>query len=134
MSRPARGVLDTSVFIAQESGRALDDSKLPEETTITVITLAELEAGVLAASDVEARARRLETLDRVRRVTPLPTDERAAHLWAFLRAHLAEKKRRVNVNDLWIAATAVANMLPLVTQDDDFDPIDGVAGLKIIRV
>lgn len=38
------------------------------------------------------------------------------------------------MNDLWIAATAAANRLPVVTQDADFDPLEGVAGLEIVRV
>ena len=32
------------------------------------------------------------------------------------------------------AATALAHHLPVVTQDDDFDPVDGVSGLEIVRV
>ena len=44
-------ILDTSVLIARESGRRLDVDSLPDETTICVITLAELTAGVLAAPD-----------------------------------------------------------------------------------
>jgi predicted nucleic acid-binding protein len=48
--------------------------------------------------------------------------------------HLAESGRRVNVNDLWIAATAAANRLPVVTQDDDFDPLQDATGLEVIRV
>jgi predicted nucleic acid-binding protein len=38
------------------------------------------------------------------------------------------------VNDLWIAATALAHGLPVVTQDDDFSPVEGVAGLVVVRV
>jgi predicted nucleic acid-binding protein len=51
-----------------------------------------------------------------------------------LRVHLAETGRRLNVNDLWIAATALAHGIPVITQDDDFEPIDGAAGLSVIRV
>jgi predicted nucleic acid-binding protein len=64
----------------------------------------------------------------------LPVDEAAARIWARMRAHLAETGQRVRVNDLWIAAVAAANRLPLVTQDDDFDPLEGVAGLAVVRV
>lgn len=34
------------------------------------------------------------------------------------------------VNDLWIAATALAHGLPVVTQDDD----DVVDGLRVIKI
>jgi predicted nucleic acid-binding protein len=51
-----------------------------------------------------------------------------------LRVHLAESGRRVRVNELWIAAVALANQLPVVTQGADFAPADGVAGLVVIKV
>lgn len=132
--RPAAGILDTSVFIANESGRQLETSLLPEELATTVVTLAELNAGVLAAKTSEIRARRLRTLDAVADMTALPVDEDAAQMWALLRVHLAEAGRRVRVNDLWIAAIAAAKQLPVVTQDGYFDALEGVAGLAIVHV
>jgi predicted nucleic acid-binding protein len=38
------------------------------------------------------------------------------------------------VNDLWIAASAASRGLPVVAQDGDFDPVEGVWGLSVIRV
>jgi len=129
-----RGLLDTSVLIADESGRPLDAGRLPDEVAISAVTIAELHVGVLAARDVETRARRLAALEATADVQLLPVDERVAAAWARLRVHLAEAGRRLNVNDLWIAATALAHDLPVVTQDDDFGPVDGVAGLSVVRV
>lgn len=129
-----RGLLDTSVFIATESGRELDEDRIPAEVAASVVTLAELQAGVLAAMDSDTRAQRLATLDTLADMEVLPVDEDAARMWARLRVHLAETGRRVRVNDLWIAAIAAAHGLPVVTQDDDFDPLDGVTGLSVIRV
>lgn len=130
----ARGLLDTSVFIASESGRQLDAASLPDEVAISPITVAELHVGVLAAKDVDTRARRLATLEAIADIETLPVDNAVAASWARLRIHLAEAKRRLNVNDLWIAATALAHDLPVVTQDDDFDSVDGVGGLRVVRV
>lgn len=129
-----RGLLDTSVFIAAEAGRRLDVQRLPDESAVSVVTVAELEAGVLIADDVDVRARRLATLAAVRDIELLPVDEHAASMWARMRVHLATSGRRVNVNDLWIAATAASRGLPVVTQDDDFGPVEGVAGLQVVRV
>ena len=135
MSAPAgAGILDTSVFIATETGRQLDESLIPAEVATTVITLAELNAGVLAATSSDIRARRLATLESVADMAALPVDEEAARMWARLRIHLAETGRRVRINDLWIAAIAASRGLPVITQDDDFDAIDGAANLTIIRV
>lgn len=131
---PPDVLLDTSVFIAIESGRPIDLAALPDHGAVSPVTIAELQAGVLLAGDIDTRARRLGTLGMVADITLLPvTAEVAAH-WARLRVHLREAGRRINVNDLWIAATAAAHGLPLATQDADFEPLDGVAGIEIIRV
>lgn len=129
-----RGLLDTSVFIAAESGRQLRADLLPEESAVSVVTLAELQAGVLAAEDVATRARRMLTLDAVGDVELIGIDEAAAHTWARMRVELSGSGRRVNVNDLWIAASAASRDLPVVTQDDDFAAIEGIAGLRVVRV
>lgn len=134
MSGASRGLLDTSVFIAHESGRSLDFARLPDESATSVVALAELHAGVLAAKDTDTRARRLATLGVVSDMEVLPVDEEVALEWARLRVHLAEAGRRVNVNDLWIAATAVCKGLPVVTQDADYDPLEDISGLAILRV
>ena len=131
---PSRGLLDTTIFIARESGRRIDEDLLPDEAATTVITLAELHAGVLAAADTDTRARRLATLESVADMRAFSADEAAARIWAQMRVRLAETGRRVRVNDLWIAAVAAANGLPVVTQDDDFEPVRGVAGLAVIKV
>ncbi len=130
----AAGVLDTSVFIANETGRALDESAIPEVVATTVITLAELNAGILAAGSAEIRARRLATLDAVADIAALPADEDAARVWARLRVYLAETGRRMGINDLWIAAIAVSRGLPVITQDDDFAALDGALGFTAIQV
>lgn len=131
---PGRAVVDTSVLIASESGRAVDESALPDDPVLSVVTLAELHAGVLAAADSESRARRLATVDRYSHVELLDVTEAVASQWARLLVHLAEHGWRVNVNALWVAASAVTHRLPIVTQDDDFDPLDGVRGLVVVKV
>lgn len=129
-----RGLVDTTVFIASESGRELDETRMPEEVATSVVTMAELHVGVLAADDPDVRAQRLATLETLSDMQILPIDEAAARTWARLRIHLATAGRRVRVNDLWIAAIAASHGLPVVTQDDDFEPVDGVAGLSVIKV
>jgi predicted nucleic acid-binding protein len=131
---PTRGLLDTSVFIANESGRPLDVSALPDEAFVSVITIAEIHLGVLAAKTTSIRSVRMSTLESVAALDYLPVDAAAAAHWARLRVRLAEEGRRANVNDLWIAAIAAANDLPVVTQDGDFDPISAVGGPAVIRV
>ena len=134
MTGPPRGLLDTSVFIASESGRPIDQTQLPGESAISVITLAELQVGVLAARDTDTRSRRMATLNAVADVELLPVDEAVALEWARLRVQLAEAGHRMNVNDLWIAATAAANGVPVITQDADYAPLQTVGEVAVIQV
>jgi predicted nucleic acid-binding protein len=128
------GLLDASVFIALESGRSIDAARLPDRSVVCPVTIAELQAGVLVAQDLSVRARRLATLQAIGDIEVLVIDAKVAGAWARLRVHLAQAGRRVNVNDLWVAATALANGLPVITQDDDFELLVGVGGLVVIRV
>jgi predicted nucleic acid-binding protein len=130
----SRGLLDTSVFIASESGRALDVAGLPDESYVCVVTLAELRAGVLAANDPHTRARRLATLEGVAALDVLVIDSAASAAWAEMRVALAQAGRRVNVNDLWIASVAVAQGMPVVAQDDDFDVLADLGFVDVTKV
>jgi predicted nucleic acid-binding protein len=134
MASVAAALVDTSVFIASENGRALRTGELPAESLVSVVTVAELQAGVLAARDTATRARRLATLEAVTGIEPLSIDGAAARHWARLRVRLAEEGLRVDVNDLWIAAVAAANDLPVVSQDADFDALKAIGGPTVIRV
>ena len=127
----SRGIADTSVFIARESGRPLDEANLPDEMAISVITVGELRAGVLAAGDVETRDRRLATLSEALALDPLPVDQSVAEAWARLRVLLRDTQKRMPVNDSWIAATAMSLGVPVVTQDEDYVE---APGLEVIRV
>jgi predicted nucleic acid-binding protein len=127
----ARGLADTSVFVARESGRPLDVTALPAELGVSVVTIGELRAGVLAASDLKTRDRRLTTLTQALALDPLPVDGEVAEAWARLRISLRDAGRKMPVNDSWIAATALAHGVPVVTQDDDYVELEG---LPVVRV
>jgi predicted nucleic acid-binding protein len=127
----SRGLADTTVFVARESGRPLQIDALPDEIGVSVITIGELRAGVLAAVDVVIRDRRLATLTQALALDPIPVDGPVAESWARLRLLLRDSQQRMPVNDSWIAATALTLGVPVVTQDDDY--VD-VPGLEVIRV
>jgi predicted nucleic acid-binding protein len=126
----SRAVADTSLFIAREFGRPIEESAVPEELTVSIITIGELRAGVLAAADVFTRDRRLATLSQALALDPVPIDQPVADAWALLRVQLSEAGRRMPVNDSWIAATAIALGVGVVTQDDDYAAVEG---LTVIR-
>jgi predicted nucleic acid-binding protein len=126
-----RGLADTSVFIASESGRPLQASLLPDELAVSIITIGELRAGVLAASDVTTRDTRLVTLTAAMTLDPIAIDDDVTAQWARLRVMLRDSGQRMPVNDSWIAATAMALQVPIVTQDDDYVKL---AELQVVRV
>ena len=125
------GIADTSLFIAHESGRPVDTGALPDRLAVSIITIGELRAGVLAAADVETRDRRLATFSGAQTLEPIPIDEPVADAWARLRVLLRDTNQRMSVNDSWIAATALSLGVAVVTQDDDYVE---VAGLTVIKV
>ncbi len=126
----ARGLADTTVFIARESGRPLDEQLLPDELAVSVITVGELRAGVLVASDIRTRDRRLTTLEMALALDPLPIDDSVAETWARLRVLLREADKRMPLNDSWIAATAMALGIAVVTQDDDYVEVDELCVIR----
>lgn len=131
MTSHPRGLADTSVFIARESGRPLDVDLLPDELAVSIITIGELRAGVLAADDPEIRSRRLDTLTSALALLPVPVDDEVAASWARLRILLRSSGKRMPVNDSWIAATAMALDVPIVTQDDDFPAVEGLVVQRV---
>jgi predicted nucleic acid-binding protein len=125
------GLADTSVFVATEGGRPIWIERLPETLAVSVITIGELRGGVLAASDLGERDRRLATLTRALELDPVPIDQHVAEAWASLRVSLRDHGLRMPVNDSWIAATAMALGIPVVTQDDDYLH---APGLEVIHI
>lgn len=135
MNLPAAGLLDTSVFIARESERPL--GQLPRRVAVSVVTIGELQLGVLAAGDAERRARRADTLALARGTDPIPVSEAVMVAWARLvdDCRKANVHRVVKLTDALIAATAIEHGLPIVTQDGDFDVMaQAHAPLKVVRV
>jgi predicted nucleic acid-binding protein len=125
-----RVLVDTSVLIGLENDR-FDKDTMPASTFVSVVTVAELRLGVLTASSLEARARRLATLRLAESLEPLPIDDAVADAWATLVARLRTAGRRAPVNDCWIAATAIARRMPVATQDDDYDDMPGVSVIRL---
>lgn len=118
------------MFIAQESGRELAD--LPEQIAVSVVTAAELELGVLRATDPTSRAIRLSTLSRIQSTYPLlPVDPEVASCFARLASSELSRGRRLRRHDTWIAATAMRHGAAIITQDADFSSFEDVAVLRV---
>ena len=126
-----RALLDTSFFVATESGRPLGEMQGVTETEVSVVTLAELTVGVLVADD-DDRSARVATLSAVESTwDPLPIDAEVARRFARIVVSLRAGGRRVPILDALVAATAIVEQIPVVTQDNDYEAIPGV---EVIRV
>lgn len=127
-SPPAQGVLDTSTVILLR--RIEDPQSLPAEPLISAVTLAELAVGPLVAADEEERAHRQAHLQQAEAdFAPLPFDAGSARAFGQVAASLRRSGRKANARayDAMIAATALANDLPVYTcNPDDFAGIDGL--------
>lgn len=123
-----RGLLDTSVFVGQETDREL--GALPDEVALSVITIEELSLGVRMAvgrGEAALAATRQTTLDRVvRAFDVLPVDRQVAQNSALIRASGRLRGLRFGPLDALIAATAVTYGLTLFSQDAQFAEMDGV--------
>jgi predicted nucleic acid-binding protein len=134
MSVPASGLLDTSVFIAREEDRSLGE--LPERVALSVVTIGELQLGVLSATDDEVRARRADTLSLARAADPMPINEAVMVTWARLVAdcRTAGVHRAVKLTDSLIAATAIEHGLLVVTRGHDYEKLVAAhGGLQVAR-
>lgn len=136
---PRQGLLDTNVLVLR---RWVDPAELPDEMAISVVTLAELSAGPHQVrpnseqdmyDEHEERARRTEALQRAEsEFDPVPFDAEAARIYGRVTAALvtAGRKPRRRIADLMIAATAIAEELPLYTTN----PADYAGLEKLVRV
>lgn len=128
-----RGILDTSTVILLQ--RLEDASALPAEPLITAVTLAELAVGpLIAESESEAAARQAHLQQAEADFTPLPFDADAARAFGGVAASLRRSGRKAAARtyDAMIAATALANDLPIHTcNPDDFG---GIEGLVVVPV
>ncbi len=96
-----------------------------------MVTLAELELGVLIAIDARARSLRLSTLKKAQQLNPMPIDENVASAFSALVAELKQEGRKLSVQDAWIAATALTRRVAVCTQDSDFDDLPGLAVYRV---
>jgi len=130
MAEPTRGLLDTSVLVDHDQ---VDPARLPDQSAIAAISLAELAAGPHAARDSAERARRQDRLQWAAAAwDAIPFDEAAARSYGrvYAASRAAGRTGRARLADLLIAATAAAHGLPLYTRN----PADFASLGRIVRV
>ena len=129
MELATSALADTSWFIAREQRRPIRPH--PGPLVVSIVTIGELRLDVLATADPDLRAQRLSTLLYAESLSNLSIDRVVAEAWAQLMQKLHSAGRDMPLNDSWIAATAIAHRIPLITRNADYD---GIPGLHVIRV
>ena len=132
-ARHLRGLLDTSVVV--RLGGLTNVDALPARCFVSAITLAELSVGPLVAKTDRERIGRQSVLQQVEAdFHAIPFDDRAARAFGRVAAELRASGRKTSARayDALIAATAVANELPVFTLNvEDFS---GIASLTVVEV
>ena len=128
-----RGLLDTSVVVSL--GGLTDVDSLPARCFVSAVTLAELSVGPLVAKTDRERIARQSVLQQAEAdFHALPFDDRAARAFGRVAAELRASRRKTTARacEALIAATAVANDLPVFTRNvDDFS---GIASLTVVEL
>jgi predicted nucleic acid-binding protein len=126
-----RAIADTSVLVGLEAGRVATEQVADYAWAVSVISLGKLRLGVLRATDPDTASIRLATYQLARQFDPVVVDEAVADAWAVLIARLRADGRRMPINDSWIAATAIAQDVPVAAQGSDYA---GTPGLTVIEL
>jgi len=133
MAETKTGLLDTSVVIDLDVVEPVD---LPDQASVSAVTMAELSAGPHATDEPAERARRQDRLQQLESwVEPVPFDGDCARAYGRIYAAVVAGGRqpRRRAVDLLIAATALAAGLPLYTRNaDDFQDLDHIVHVVVV--
>jgi tRNA(fMet)-specific endonuclease VapC len=126
-------VLDTNVFSALNRGdvRVKKFFSAEHEIVVPLIVVGELKAGFAYGSRRQENDRLLRRLLDSRAVTMAGISEETASIYADVYLRLREIGRPIGANDMWIAAVAIEQALPLLTLDRDFEAIQGLELVKL---
>ncbi len=126
-------LIDTSVLVDLERGGSPLAQVDDEEHLISVISVSEILHGLHRAVGGAVRARREAFIEQTLGALPLiPITAGIARIHAATWANLETAGETIGTHDLWIAATALAYGLTVVTSNArDFERVPGLSVLAV---
>lgn len=124
--------LDTNVYTALFRGDATiaDYVKRADHVHLSAVVAGELLFGFRNGSRYEANRRGLEDFLLSAYVSLLPVTLITADRFGRIAASLRRKGRPIPSNDIWIAAHAMESGSELLTYDQHFKEVDGLAWIQ----
>jgi len=101
---------------------------LGKRVAVSFMTIAEIHEGIFRSNWGENKKRNL--VNSLRQFVVLPFTINVCEIWGRIRAE--RKQQPISVGDAWIAATAIAYELPLLTNNTKH--FQDITGLNLLRV
>jgi tRNA(fMet)-specific endonuclease VapC len=127
-----RLLLDTNVYSALFRGHSAVAERVrrSDRVLVSAVVAGELLFGFRNGSRFERNRRELEDFLRTPYVELLPITFVTADRYGLISAALRRKGRPIPTNDIWIAAHAMESGAELLSFDEHFEEIDGLAWAK----
>ena len=121
-------LIDTNIYSYAMRGDSEVISCLQQVTQIgfSVISMGELLSGFKAGNKEEINRQELNFFLDSPRVVLYYVDEVTAEFYSAILNQLKKQETPIPTNDIWIAATALQQGLPVFTFDQHFDHIAGL--------
>jgi tRNA(fMet)-specific endonuclease VapC len=121
-------MIDTNVYVAFKRNDPIVVKLLRNLELIgfSVVVLGELLAGFALGTKELRNRQELDSFLDSPRVSIIPIGDEIAQFYAKIFKQLKEKGTPVPSNDIWIAASAMHQGLPLASFDGHFEYVDGL--------
>ena len=122
-----RFLLDTNVVIRLLEGDVSIQHRIAAGARVVVppVVMGELYFGALNSTRIKDNLGRINRF--LTQAVVLECNVDTAYEYGVIRSELRNKGRPIPENDVWIAASARQNQLPLVSRDAHFACVDGLS-------
>lgn len=129
-------IIDTNIYIALYNGEkaAIDALRSTPVIVVPIMAVAELRFGFMYGSRQRENEKKLDMFLAQEKVEIIYPTLQTAQIFGELSVYCRRVGRALSHNDLWIAALAREQNLPLVTRDKDFAVFSDMFGKSLIII